>query len=198
MFLIERVFVPTFLSISGAWQGTLKGCLSKEVGMSKLPSYGQIENDEGWCAIETWNDEGWCARETWSWCNWLWWRVVREWDLTMMKGGARCNNTSCVNTSEKNWLWWRVVSEKGKWWRREVMMKGSGEEGKWWWRGVVMKGSGCSCLEYFRVTNDFYYDEGWCASAIDYDEGWCASETWSWCNRLWWRVVCEWDLILMQ
>ena len=27
--------------------------LSKEVGMSKLPSYGQIENDEGWCAIET-------------------------------------------------------------------------------------------------------------------------------------------------
>ena len=58
-----------------------------------------------------------------------------------MKGGARCNNTSCVNTSEKNWLWWRVVREKGKWWRTEVMMKGSGEEGKWWWRGVVKKGS---------------------------------------------------------
>ena len=41
--------------------------------------------------------------------------------------------------------------------------------------------------QYFRVTNDFYYDEGW-----------CASETWSWCNWLWWRVVCESDLILMQ
>ena len=124
---------------------------SKEVGMSKLPSYGQIENDEGWCAIETWNDEGWCARETWSWCNWLWWRVVREWDLTMMKGGARCNNTSCVNTSEKNWLWWRVVRDvtihhvsihqkridyDEGWWAR----RGSGEEGKWWWRGVVKKG----------------------------------------------------------
>ena len=25
--------------------------------------------------------------------------------------------------------------------------------------------------------------------AIDYDEGWCASETWSWWNWLWWRVV---------
>ena len=31
-------------------------------------------------------DEGWCASETW-W-NWLWWRVVREWDLTLMKGGV--------------------------------------------------------------------------------------------------------------
>ena len=29
----------------------------------------------------------------------------------LMKGGARCNNTSCVNTSEKNWLWWRVVRD---------------------------------------------------------------------------------------
>ena len=48
--------------------------------------------------------------------------------------------------------------EEGKWWRREVVMKGSGEEGrrgrwemvtmgsgeegKWWRREVVMKGSG--------------------------------------------------------
>ena len=29
----------------------------------------------------------------------------------LMKGGARSNNTSCVNTSEKNWLWWRVVRD---------------------------------------------------------------------------------------
>ena len=31
-------------------------------------------------------------RMTFTWWNWLWWRVVREWDLmelTMMKGGAR-------------------------------------------------------------------------------------------------------------
>ena len=32
--------------------------------------------------------------------------------------------------------------DEGKWWRREVVRKGSGEEGKWWWRGVVRKGSG--------------------------------------------------------
>ena len=36
-------------------------------------------------------DEEWCARETW-W-NWLWWRVVREWDLTLMKGGVRLYTT---------------------------------------------------------------------------------------------------------
>ena len=32
--------------------------------------------------------------------------------------------------------------DEGKWWRREVVTKGSGEEVKWWWRGVVTKGSG--------------------------------------------------------
>ena len=32
--------------------------------------------------------------------------------------------------------------EEGKWWRREVMMTGSGDEGKWWRREVVKKGSG--------------------------------------------------------
>ena len=32
--------------------------------------------------------------------------------------------------------------DEGKWWRREVMMKGSGDEGKWWGTGVVTKGSG--------------------------------------------------------
>ena len=70
-----------------------------------------------------------------------------------MKGGARSNNTSCVNTSEKNWLWWRVVRENGKWWRREVMMKGSGEEGKWWWRGVVKKGSDDEGKWWWRLQN---------------------------------------------
>jgi len=30
--------------------------------------------------------------------------------------------------------------DEGKWWRREVVRKGSGEEGKWWWREVVRKG----------------------------------------------------------
>ena len=63
---------------------------------------------EGWCAIETWSWrvvcdwdltykggvrlrldlEGWCAIETWPW-----WRVVRDWDLTLMKGGVRLNMT---------------------------------------------------------------------------------------------------------
>ena len=44
--------------------------------------------------------------------------------------------------------WWRreVVTkgsgDEGKWWRREVVRKGSGDEGKWWWRGVVRKGGG--------------------------------------------------------
>ena len=86
-----------------------------------------------------------------------------------MKGGARSNNTSCVNTSEKNWLWWRVVrdltihhvsihqkridhdegwcarmgsGEEGKWWWRGVVKKGSDDEGEWWRREVMMKGSG--------------------------------------------------------
>ena len=86
-----------------------------------------------------------------------------------MKGGARCNNTSCVNTSEKNWLWWRVVrdvtihhvsihqkridydegwcarmgsGEEGTWWWRGVVKKGSDDEGEWWIREVMMKGSG--------------------------------------------------------
>ena len=40
--------------------------------------------------------------------------------------------------------WWRreVVTKGSGDWRREVVTKGSGEEGKWWWREVVMKGSG--------------------------------------------------------
>ena len=51
--------------------------------------------------------------------NWLWWRVV--WDSALHN-----------NTSEKNWLWWRVVwdfrsGDKGKWWRWEVVTKGSGD-----------------------------------------------------------------------
>ena len=108
-------------------------------------------------------DEGWCAMWQYIMCQY-----IRK-ELTMMKGGARCNNTSCVNTSEKNWLWWRVVrdvtihhvslhqkridydegwcarmgsGEEGKWWWRGVVKKGSDDEGKWWRREVMMKGSG--------------------------------------------------------
>ena len=32
--------------------------------------------------------------------------------------------------------------DERRWWRWEVVTKGSGEGGKWWWRGVVTKGSG--------------------------------------------------------
>ena len=44
--------------------------------------------------------------------------------------------------------WWRreVVTkgsgDDGKWWRREVVTKGSGDDGKWWRREVMMKGNG--------------------------------------------------------
>ena len=44
--------------------------------------------------------------------------------------------------------WWRreVVTkgsdDEGVWWGRGVVRKGSGEEGEWWGRGVVRKGSG--------------------------------------------------------
>ena len=34
------------------------------------------------------------------------------------------------------------MANEGKWWRREVVTKGSGDEGKWWRREVVRKGSG--------------------------------------------------------
>ena len=48
-------------------------------------------------------------------------------------------------------------------WRREVMMKGSGEEGKWWWRGVVTKGSGEEGKWWRRevVTKGCGYDGKW-------------------------------------
>ena len=32
-------------------------------------------------------------RMTFTWWNWLWWRVVRDWDLTLMKGGVRLSTT---------------------------------------------------------------------------------------------------------
>ena len=51
-------------------------------------------------------------------------------ELTMMKGGARCNNTSCVNTSEKNWLWWRVV--------RDVTIHHVSIHQKRWWRVLLL------------------------------------------------------------
>ena len=78
---------------------------------------------------------------TFTWCNWLWWRVVDHrtiHNLTIHNKRIRSYDTG----------WWRrdVVmmgsGEEGKWWRREVVMKGSGEEGRWWRWEVVRKGSG--------------------------------------------------------
>ena len=102
-------------------------------------------------------DEGWCASETWSWCNWLWWRVVCEWDLilmqlTMMKGGVRVRlDLDAIDYDEGwcasetwswcNWLWWRVVCE----WDLILMQL------------TMMKGGA-------RVRLDL--------DGIDYDEGW--------------------------
>ena len=50
--------------------------LSKEVGKQYFRVTDKLNS-------ETWNDEGWCAIETRPW------RVVRDSDLTLMKGGVR-------------------------------------------------------------------------------------------------------------
>ena len=72
-------------------------------------------------------------------------------ELTMMKGGTSHHNTIAIyNKRIRSYEigWWRreVVlkgsGDDGKWWWREVVMKGSGDDGKWWWRGVVRKGGG--------------------------------------------------------
>ena len=80
-----------------------------------LPCYGQIE-----------------------FCDLKWCRVVDH--ITIH------NITKQKNKKQWNWLWWRVLimtgGDEGKWWRREVVTKGSGDDGKWWRREVVTMGSG--------------------------------------------------------
>ena len=78
---LQRLFDFAYLLtiIKGSWEAI-------------LPSYewlllDGIDYDEGWCASETW--PWW--RVVWAFAlhdNTEWWRVVREWDLTLMKGGV--------------------------------------------------------------------------------------------------------------
>ena len=78
---------------------------------------------------------------------------IRQWRVVL------CNNTSqknkrqwrvvpCNNTSQKHKRLCREVvrtklvrkgsgGDSGKWWRREVVRKGSGDFGKWWLGGLV-------------------------------------------------------------
>ena len=100
-----------------------------------------------------------------------WWRVVRDWDLTL-KGGVRLYDITIHHI--ETWPWWRVVwdftwhnntshwdltlmkggvrlymtvvtkggGDDGKCWGREVVTKGRGYHGKWRGREVITKGSG--------------------------------------------------------
>ena len=109
-----------------------------------LPRYGQIEF--------------WVLK---------WWRVVRDWHLTL-KGGVRLRlDLEGWCAIEKGWCaidtWpWRVVWRVVCDW--DLTLKG----------GARLRKGGA------RLTLDL---EGWC-------EGWCAIETWPW------RVVRDWDLTL--
>ena len=152
-----------------------------------LPRYGQIEF--------------WVLK---------WWRVVRDWHLTL-KGGVRLRlDLEGWCAIEKGWCvidtwpWrvvWRVVCDWDLTWkggaRLRLDLEGWCAIETWSWRVVcdwdlTLKGGA-------RLRVDL---EGWCETSHDLDEGWlqiglrldlegcCAIETWSW------RVVCDWDLTL--
>ena len=149
-------------------------------------------------------DEGWCASETW-W-NWLWWRVVREWDLmelTMMKGGARvrldldegwCEPLHYMTIQQK-----RTDFDEG--WCETLHYITIHE-----WRTDFDEGW-CEPLHYMTIHQERTdLDEGWCETLhyitihewrTDFDEGWCETlhyDNTSGKNWPWWRVV--WDFTL--
>ena len=94
-----------------------------------------------------------------------------------MKGGARCNNTSCVNTSEKQYIMCQYI-------RKELtMMKGGARcnntscvntpEKNWlWWRVVRDVTIHHVSIHQKRID----YDEGWCAMKGSGEEG----KWWRW------------------
>ena len=117
-------------------------------------------------------------RMTFTWWNWLWWRVVREWDLTLMKGGVSLCITWQYSRKELTLMKGGVRLYTTEQYMSEEL--------------TLMKGGA-------RVRLDgIDYDEGWCAS-----ETWpWWRVVWAFAlhdntaekNWLWWRVV--WDFTL--
>ena len=126
-----------------------------------LPRYGQIEFWvlKWWRVVRDWHLtlKGWCAIETWPWRVVRdWERVVRDWHLTL-KGGVKGGV--------------RLRLDLEGWCAIET----------WPWRVV---------RDWERVVRDWHLTlKGGVRLRLDL-EGWCAIETWPW------RVVCDWDLIL--
>ena len=90
---------------------------------------------------------------TFTWWNWLWWRVVREWDLTLMKGGV----SLCIT------------------WQYRVMKGGARVR-------LDLDEGWCEPLHYMTIQQKRTdLDEGWCETLhyitihkkrTDLDEGW--------------------------
>ena len=93
-------------------------------------------------------------RMTFTWWNWLWWRVVREWDLTLVKGGV----SLCIT------------------WQYRVMKGGARVR-------LDLDEGWCEPLHYMTIQQKRTdLDEGWCETLhyitihqkrTDLDEGWC-------------------------
>ena len=118
-----------------------------------------------------------------------WWRVVRDWDLTLIKGGVRLYTTSQYIRKEL------TLMKGGVRLCITIHQKRIDFDEGW-----------CETLQNITIHHKRVdLDEGWCETLhyitihqkrIDFDEGWCETlhNNTSEKNWLWWRVVWNFTL----